>query len=117
MQRGQRLQDRAALELPAGFDPSGIPCVGEVLGRTGSTHRRRQPHGIAGLQPMARTATVMEVVPREIGDWLAWGCVDGRPVMFAVEPGAGAEMAHAVTLGELPTAIVEPYQVVLEQLD
>ena len=66
---------------------------------------------------MARAATVMEVIPREIGEWLAWGCVDGRPVMFAVEAGAGAEMAHAVALGDFPTAIVEPGQVVLEPLD
>ena len=117
MQRGQQLQHRSALELPAGFDPSGIPCADAGPGRSASARRRRRPHGLAGLQPMARTATVMEVIPREFGDWFAWGCVDGRPVMFAVTAGTGAEMAHAVALGEYPTAIVEPGQVVLEPLD
>lgn len=51
------------------------------------------------------------------GDWLVWGCVGGRPVMFAVEAGAAAEMMHAVTAGEMATAIIEPWQVLLERLD
>ena len=117
MQRTQRLPHRTALELPDGFDPSGIPCVDAGTGRSGPAARRRRPHGLAGLPAMARSAMVVEVHPPEVGDWLAWGCVDGRPVLFAIEAGAAAEMAHAITMGELPTAIVEPGQIVLEPLD
>jgi hypothetical protein len=59
----------------------------------------------------------MEVIARETGDWVVWGCVDGRPMLFTVEPASAAEMAHALAAGDHPTAIVEPGQVLLEPLD
>ncbi len=117
MQRGHQVANRPALEMPPGFDPSGIPCVGAVAGRSASAARRRRSHPLPGLPPTIHVASVMEVIPREAGDWLVWGCVDARPMLFAVEPASAAEMAHAVAAGEHPTAIVEPAQVLLEPLD
>ncbi len=117
MRHGHRALDRPALELPGGFDPSGVPCVDVDAGRRSTARHRRPAHGLPGLPPTSRIATVMEVVPQEVGDWLVWGCVEGRPLMFTVEAVAAAEMAHALAAGEAPTAIVEPGQVVLEPLD
>jgi hypothetical protein len=49
--------------------------------------------------------------------WLVWGCAGDRPVLFAVEAGAAAEMLNALRSGEVATAIVEPGQLLLERLD
>jgi len=50
-------------------------------------------------------------------DWYIWGAVSDRPVLFAVEAGAAAEMMGSVAKGEMATAIIEPWQLVLERLD
>jgi hypothetical protein len=46
-----------------------------------------------------------------------WGCTGDRPVLFAVDAEAAAEMMNALTAGEVATAIVEPGQLLLERLD
>ncbi len=62
-------------------------------------------------------ASVQEVAERREADWLIWGCVDDRPILFDVEAGAAAEMMAAIARGEAATAIIEPWQLVLERLD
>ena len=51
------------------------------------------------------------------GDWLLWGSVGSCPVLFAAESGVAAEMMDTVIAGDIATAIIEPWQVVLERLD
>lgn len=120
MQRGHRLTHPSALEMPDGFDPCGIPCADAHPARTrtpaGPSHRR-QPRPLPGLSPTSIVASVEAVAVRGDRDWLVWGCVGNRPAMFAVEAGAAAEMLGSVTRGETATAIIEPWQVMLERLD
>ncbi len=118
MQRGHKLSHPSALEMPGGFDPSGIPCVdsGPTEARAASSHRRH-PRALPGLSPTSVIASVEDVAAKGEGDWLIWGSVDNRPVLFAVEAGAAAEMMDSVTTGEKATAIIEPWQLVLERLD
>ena len=83
-----------------------------------SLARRRHPAVIPGLASASRLATVEEIVASEDdGNWMVWGCSDGRPILFVVEPRAGAEMSAAVAKGEIATAIVQRGQIVLERLD
>jgi hypothetical protein len=118
MARGHRLTQPAALELPDGFDPCGVPCVdGGRHPRRGSAVHRRHHRSLPGLAPTSIIASVEAVAAEGEREWLVWGCVAGRPVLVAIEPGAAAEMAHAVAVGETATAIVEPWQVMLERLD
>jgi hypothetical protein len=118
MQRGHKLTHLPSLEMPARFDPSGIPCVDHGHGhrRTTSSHRRH-PRPIPGLAPTSVIATVEAVAEQGEGGWLIWGSVDRRPVLFSVAAAAGAEMRDSLAAGELATAIVEPWQVMLEPLD
>ena len=118
MQRGHKLTHPSALEMPEPFDPSGIPCVdsGHTRPRTTSSHRRH-PRTLPGLAASSVIATVEEVAAKGDGDWLVWGSVCNRPVLFAVEAGAAAEMMDSVTRGGMATAIIEPWQLMLEQLD
>ncbi len=119
MQRGHRLIHPSALEMPDGFDPSGIPCADAGTTRTprAASHHRRHARRLAGLSPTSLIASVEEVAVRDDGDWLVWGSVGCRPVMFAAEPRAAAEMRASVAAGEMATAIVEPWQLLLERLD
>jgi hypothetical protein len=80
------------------------------------TNRRSHRH-LPGLAATSRIASVEEIVPQETGDWLAWGCVEGRPVLFSLQWGVAAEMMEALAAGESATAIVEPWQLVVERLD
>jgi hypothetical protein len=106
------------MEMPARFDPSGIPCVdsGQGHGRATSTHRR---HGrpLPGLAPTAVIATVEDVAEQGEANWLIWGSVGNQPVLFRVAAAGATEMMDSVATGEMATAIIEPWQLVLERLD
>jgi hypothetical protein len=117
MQRGQTLTHPSALEMPEGFDPSGIPCIDSASTRRRAASHRRHARLLPGLHPTSFIASV-EALASEAGDqWLLWGSVGDRPVMFAVDAGAAAEMMRSLAAGELATAIIEPWQMVLERLD
>ncbi len=118
MQRGHKITHLPSLEMPARFDPSGIPCVdsGRSHTRTTSSHRRH-PRPLPGLAPKSIIATVEEVAEHGEANWLIWGCVGDRPVLFTVAAAAAAEMLESVAAGEMTTAIVEPWQLMLERLD
>ncbi len=118
MRRGHKLTDPAALELPERFDPSGCPCVDHVdTKRRAATSHRRHPRALPGLAPASLIASVEEVAATGEADWLIWGCAGDRPVLFDVEAGAAAEMIDSVARGETATAIIEPWQLMLERLD
>ena len=117
MQRGHKLTDRAALDMPEGFDPCGVPCVDRGHAKRRTTSHRRHHRTLPGLAPTSMIATVEEVAAERDGDWLIWGTVGDRPVLFDVEAGAAAEMMDSVARGEVATAIIEPWQLMLERLD
>jgi hypothetical protein len=118
MQRGHKLTDPSALEMPERLDPAGLPCVesAPTAAQAGSS-QRRHPRSLPGLAPTSLIASVEAVAADEVGDWFAWGCVDDRPVLFAVDAAAAAEMLASVTAGHMATAIIEPWQMLLERLD
>ena len=118
MQRGHRITQEPSLELPARFDPSGIPCVdsGHGHSRAHGAHRR-QARSLPGLAPKSVIATVETVAERGDANWLVWGTDGDRPVLFTVAAAAAAEMLDSVAAGDMTTAIVEPWQVMLERLD
>ena len=118
MQRGHRVTHPVELEMPEGYDASGIPCADQTHARkrAASSHRRHH-RSLPGLAPTSLIAYVEEVAVKSEQDWLIWGCAGDRPVLFDVEAGAAAEMMDAVARGELATAIVEPWQLLLERLD
>jgi hypothetical protein len=116
MQRGHKITHLPSMEMPARLDPSGIPCVGSGHGRATSSHRR-QHRPLPGLAPTSLIATVENVAERGEADWLIWGSVADRPVLFRVAAAGAAEMMHSVGAGEMATAIIEPWQLVLERLD
>jgi hypothetical protein len=119
MQRGHKTTHHLqSLELPARFDPSGIPCVdsGRAHTRATSSHRRH-PRPLPGLAPTSILATVEAVAEQGEANWLIWGSAGERPVMFTVAASAATEMMDSVASGEIATAIIEPWQLVLERLD
>ena len=118
MQRGHKITHLPSLEMPARFDPSGIPCVdsGHAHPRATSSHRRHL-RPLPGLAPKSVIATVEEVAEQGEANWLIWGSVGDRPVLFTVAAAAAAEMLDSVTAGEMTTAIIEPWQLMLERLD
>lgn len=118
MQRGPKIAHLPSLEMPARFDPSGIPCVdaGQAHTRATSSHRRH-PRPLPGLAPKSVIATVEEVAEHGEASWLIWGSAGDRPVLFAVAVPAAAEMMESVAAGEMTTAIIEPWQLMLERLD
>lgn len=115
MQRAHKTTEPPSLEMPARFDPSGIPCVDSV--RAHQRTHRRHARSLPGLAPTSLIATVEEVVERGEANWLIWGCVGNRPILFCVAAAGAAEMMHSVAAGETATAIIEPWQLVLERLD
>lgn len=119
MQPGHRIQHAAALDMPDRFDPSGVPYLdpGHARPRAATPHRRHHPHSIPGLHPTSLIASVEEVAEKGEGEWLIWGCVGNRPVLFAVQARVAAEMMESVAAGEAATAIIEPWQLVSERLD
>ena len=119
MQRGHKTTHHLqSLEMPARFDPSGIPCVdsGHAHTRATSSHRRH-PRTLPGLAPRSVIATVEEVAEQGEASWLIWGSVGNRPVLFSVAAAAAAEMMDSVAAGEMATANIEPSQLMLERLD
>lgn len=119
MQRGHKTtQHLQSLELPDRFDPCGIPCVdsGHARRRATSSHRRH-PRSLPGLAPTSILATVEAVAEEGEASWLIWGCAGDRPLLFSVAAPTAAEMLHSVASGEMATAIIEPWQLVLERLD
>jgi hypothetical protein len=118
MQRGHKITHLPSLEMPARFDPSGIPCIdsGQAHSRATSSHRRHL-RPLPGLAPKSVIATVEAVADHGEANWLIWGSVGDRPVLFAVAMPAAAEMMDSVAAGEMTTAIIEPWQLVLERLD
>jgi hypothetical protein len=118
MQRGHKIEHLPSLEMPARFDPSGIPCLdgGRLHSRTASSNQRH-PRALPGLAPKSVIATVEVASERGEANWLIWGSVGDRPVLFSVAAAAGAEMLNSVAAGETTTAIVEPWQLLLERLD
>lgn len=117
MRRGHNVTHPASLELPDSLDPCGVPCLtGSRAARRASPHRRRHPT-LPGLAPTSVIASVEAVAVEGEREWLLWGSVSQRPVLVAVESGVAAEMVRALSVGETATAIVEPWQVVLERLD
>ena len=118
MSRSHRITHPAALEMPDGFDPCGIPCVDAARHpRRGAAAHRRHHRALPGLAPTSVIASIEAVAAEGEREWLLWGSVAQRPVLVAVEAGAAAEMLHALSAGETATAIVEPWQVMLERLD
>jgi hypothetical protein len=117
MQRGHKLTHPSALEMPEGFDASGIPCIDSASTHRRAASHRRHPRMLPGLPHTSFIASVEEVAAQAGDHWLVWGSVSDRPVLFAVEAGAAAEMMESVGAGEMATAIVEPWQLVLERLD
>ncbi len=117
MQRGHKLTHRPAPDMPVGFDPPGIPCVAASPRTGAAASNRRHPRRLAGLSSTSLIASVEEVAAEADGEWLVWGSVGSRPVLFAVEAGAAAEMMGSVVRGDTATAIVEPWQMMLERLD
>lgn len=121
MQRGHHkgtVPHSSVLELPEGFDPSGIPSLDAGYAESPLLRSHRAGQGsLPGLAPAARIATVHDVASEGTPDWLLWGCVEGRPMLFSVEAAAAAEMIRTVRRGEEATAIVEPGQVLVERLD
>ncbi len=118
MQRGHKIVHLPSLEMPARFDPSGIPCVdsGHAHTRATSSHRRRH-RPLPGLAPTSVIAIVEEVAERGEANWLIWGSVGDRPLLFTVAAPAATEMMASVAAGEMATAIIEPWQLLLERLD
>ena len=117
MQRGHKLAQPTSFDIPERLAPAG-PCVDpdRTQARTASS-RRRPARSLAGLSPTSLIASVEEVAAADGADWLIWGNVGERPVLFALEASAAAEiMSSAVTHG-MATAIIEPWQVMLELLD
>ena len=78
---------------------------------------RRPARSLPGLSPTSLIASVEEVAAADGADWLIWGNVGDRPIMFALEASAAAEMLGSMATHGAATAIVEPRQVMLERLD
>ena len=118
MQRGHKIAHLPSLEMPARFDPCGIPCLdsGHAHTRATSSHRRHA-RPLPGLAPTSVIATVEEVAEQGEVNWLIWGSAGNRPVLFSVAAAAATEMMDSVAAGEMTTAIIEPWQLMLERLD
>jgi hypothetical protein len=116
MHRGHKVAHPAGLEMPEGLDPSGVPCLDAAKTRKARSHRRHA-RPLPGLAPATLIASVEDVAAKGDADWLVWGSVGTCPVLFAAEAGVAAEMMDTVIAGDIATAIIEPWQVVLERLD
>ena len=117
MQRGHKLAQPASFDVSGRLAPEG-PCVdpGRALVPAAPSHRR-PARSLPGLSPTSLIASVEEVAAADGADWLIWGNVGDRPVLFALEASAAAEMMGSMATHETATAIVEPWQVMLERLD
>ncbi len=117
MSRGYKPSHPSTLEMPEGFDSSGVPGVESFRVPVRPAAHRRHHRSLPGLAPAAIIATAEEVAERGDDTWLIWGNAGNRPLLFAVPTARAAEMMDTVAAGETATAIVEPWQVLLERLD
>ncbi|HZL15313.1 MAG TPA: hypothetical protein VFC97_04350 [Verrucomicrobiae bacterium] len=117
MQRGHKLAQPASFDIATQVAPER-PCVdpGRALVPAAPSHRR-PARSLPGLSPTSLIASVEEVAAADGADWLIWGNVGDRPVLFALEASAAAEMMGSMATHGTATAIVEPWQVMLERLD
>jgi hypothetical protein len=117
MQRAHKLAQPASFDIPERLAPEG-PCVdpGRAMVPAAPSHRR-PARSLPGLSPTSLIASVEEVAAADGADWLIWGNVGDRPVLFALEAAAAAEMMGSIATPGTATAIVEPWQVMLERLD
>ena len=119
MQRAHKLAQPASFDIPERLAPEG-PCADPARATVPAapSHRpRRHARSLPGLSPTSLIASVEEVAAADGPDWLIWGNVGDRPVLFALEAGAAAEMMGSRAAHGTATAIVEPWQVMLERLD
>lgn len=96
---------RALLTELVDLDPCGAP---EAVPLARPRRRRILP----GLAPRSVLASVQHVEPPRTVEPLVWGVVDGRTIVFRVDPTSGSELLAALEAGEEPSAIVEPCQIV-----
>ena len=94
-----------------------MPLVDAGSRPTREASRRRHHRPLPGLSPTTLIASVEQVAAPSTRDWLVWASIDNRPALIAIEARAAAEMLASVTAGHSTTAIIEPWQLVLEQLD
>jgi len=117
MQRGHKLAQPASFDIPERLAPAG-PCVDAGPSKASAAPSHGRPsRSLPGLAPTSLIASVEEVAAADGDDWLVWGSVGDRPVLFALEASAAAEMIGSMTAHGKATAIVEPWQVMLERLD
>jgi hypothetical protein len=117
MQRGHKLAQPASFDIPERLAPEG-PCVDPGRAAVPAVPSHRRPaRSLPGLSPTSLIALVEEVAASDGADWLIWGAVGDRPVLFALEASAAAEMTGSMAAHGTATAIVEPWQVILEPLD
>ena len=118
MQRGHKVAQSSGLEMPEGLDPSGVPCLDAPRHRESKSHRRNaHARPLPGLAPAALIASVEGVAEQGADSWLLWGSVGRCPILFSADARVAAEMMHTVDAGDTATAIIEPWQVVLERID
>ncbi len=116
MQRAQKLAQPSPLDIPGQITPAGPCCEpAHVQAAPASAHRRSR--SLPGLAPTSLIASVEEVAATDGADWLIWGNVGDRPVLFALEASAAAELMGSMATHGTATAIIEPWQVMLERLD
>ena len=97
------------------LDSSGVPCEteGEALSLEQVPRTASRPAGLEKLVP-TRVEALQTDPP---ADWFAWGCIDGRPVLFTVDAETVAELREALESGDRPTALVDPTRIVARRLD
>jgi len=117
MRHGHKVVRSTGLEMPADLDASGVPCEGFGHVGPGLEKVAHVPHPPSGIAPSAVIASVEDVALEGEAEWLLWGSIADRPVLFAISAGAAAEMVGALRAGEHATAIIEPQQLLLERLD
>ena len=83
---------------------------------TPRVHDVHRPVHVPGLD--AAVPAIVEAVEAELGPSVElWGTSYGRPVLFEVDAGTAREMMADLDIGDHPTAILHPDQILLEALD
>jgi hypothetical protein len=91
------------------LDPCGVPLIEGLV-------RPARYAPLPGLPATARLATVQRIEPPVLVDRLVWGESDGQAILFRVDDATMCEMEAALAAGEEPTAIVEPCQIVSQDM-
>jgi hypothetical protein len=98
---------------PAWLDASGVPLVGELSRSTPTV----EPGGpLAGLPTGTLLVRVAGVAAEDVAGTLLWGSADDRSILFVTDPATADELLEALDADEEPVAVVEPRQVILQQL-